>query len=621
MKGCDLMYKNLYFNHPLNEFLEFVRSRERYFGKDYCSSLSFLLLYLNYDSKHNFLRQYLIDNTKENYIDLNLSAMKLNSEHYEEIPKDVTINDITISVSSHFHDLLNKTFKEKDLSKSSLSSFIYSIFFENDNPIFIEFFNIFIPNGYNDLKASFLEYISSHEESISDKKIPDELSPYLYFREDKYEFNNCEYRDYLYEIAWSSFFKSCKNKVAIFQNNSFDTESFINGFGYELSHEIAPSKFKGYKIANLDLNTIADLEPEPFSKILKDIHKFVIENKIILYLKDFYLAAIDYEKDNMAYFYELIDYFTDPKVLIIANGTQDSFSMILNNMEIAKYFMFYSLNEPESAEIQDAIKSHIKILSYFHGVIIEKLLYNRALTYVNVFLSSSVFQSLYSTLDVSMNCARMDNRYIVEEKDLKGTFNIFFKEYDKWTPESKELSAVHEAGHYVVSRFCKNIRKFQNVQYINIVPIGDMGGFNLLENNSHNIKTTDYKFYLEYIASLLGGRAAEELFLKSVSSGASSDLEMATEVANSMILNHVSKKSSKKIASNENMQSEKSINYVSRESTKIIRQAYKLAKHVLVKKQDYLLGLADYLLEHKVIDVAELKEHEANEDGHVVWKD
>ena len=133
-----------------------------------------------------------------------------------------------------------------------------------------------------------------------------------------------------------------------------------------------------------------------------------------------------------------------------------------------------------------------------------------------------------------------------------------------------------------------------------------------------------YEFYREYIAGDLGGRAAEELFIKKISSGAEMDLQQATKTANDMVANLSLKKGiffKRRIQANENMKTEKSLNKVSKESNRILQEAYKLSIHILNEHQDYVLGLAQYLLDHKIVDVKELKDHEVKENGHIYWKD
>lgn len=93
------------------------------------------------------------------------------------------------------------------------------------------------------------------------------------------------------------------------------------------------------------------------------------------------------------------------------------------------------------------------------------------------------------------------------------------------------ITAYHEAGHAIVSRLMANS---DPVHMITIIPRGRAGGFTAYipeEENSYYSK----KGLLDRLAILLGGRAAEEVILTDISSGASNDIERATQLARYMI--------------------------------------------------------------------------------------
>ena len=97
--------------------------------------------------------------------------------------------------------------------------------------------------------------------------------------------------------------------------------------------------------------------------------------------------------------------------------------------------------------------------------------------------------------------------------------------------KDKNLTAYHEAGHAVVSKF---LPTQENVKEISIIPRGLAGGYTMY-------KTNEDKYYIsktemeERIVALLGGRAAEKIALNDISTGASNDIEVATELAKDMV--------------------------------------------------------------------------------------
>ena len=99
------------------------------------------------------------------------------------------------------------------------------------------------------------------------------------------------------------------------------------------------------------------------------------------------------------------------------------------------------------------------------------------------------------------------------------------------TEKEKRLTAYHEAGHAITSWYCPTN---DPVHQISIIPRGAAGGYTMYlpdKDASYVTKTA----MQERIVSLLGGRVAELLVLDDISTGASNDLERATETARAMV--------------------------------------------------------------------------------------
>ena len=97
--------------------------------------------------------------------------------------------------------------------------------------------------------------------------------------------------------------------------------------------------------------------------------------------------------------------------------------------------------------------------------------------------------------------------------------------------KDKRLTAYHEAGHAVVSRY---LPTQTNVKEVSIIPRGIAGGYTMYKSNEdkYYISKTEMQ---EKLIALLGGRAAERLVLDDISTGASNDIEVATQIARDMV--------------------------------------------------------------------------------------
>ena len=100
-----------------------------------------------------------------------------------------------------------------------------------------------------------------------------------------------------------------------------------------------------------------------------------------------------------------------------------------------------------------------------------------------------------------------------------------------YSEKDKKLTAYHETGHAVVSRY---LPTQTNVKEISIIPRGVAGGYTMYKSDEdkYYISKTEMQ---EKLIALLGGRAAEKLVLNDISTGASNDIEVATKIARDMV--------------------------------------------------------------------------------------
>ena len=173
--------------------------------------------------------------------------------------------------------------------------------------------------------------------------------------------------------------------------------------------------------------------------------------------------------------------------------------------------------------------------------------------------------------------------------------------------KDKKLTAYHEAGHAVVSKFLKTN---EGVKEVSIIPRGVAGGYTMY-------KTNEDKFYVsktemeERLISLLGGRAAEKLALDDISTGASNDLEVATKIARDMVTIYGMSSEIGPISLKvddpyelqlygKNLEDE-----VGTEIRKLVDVAYVKAQQILTQNMDILDKIAQELIKKEVISEEE----------------
>ena len=184
--------------------------------------------------------------------------------------------------------------------------------------------------------------------------------------------------------------------------------------------------------------------------------------------------------------------------------------------------------------------------------------------------------------------------------------------------KEQKLVAFHEAGHAVVSRF---LPTQDPVHQISIVPRGMAGGYTMYrptEDKSFMSRTE----MVENIVSLLGGRVAEQLVLNDISTGASNDIERATQIARSMVTKSGMSERIGTITLGSSQEevflgrdfaqakeySEETANLIDEEVKSIIDFAYKKAEEILKANMEKLTKVANVLLEKEKIDGDEFDE-------------
>ena len=175
--------------------------------------------------------------------------------------------------------------------------------------------------------------------------------------------------------------------------------------------------------------------------------------------------------------------------------------------------------------------------------------------------------------------------------------------------KDKKLTAYHEAGHAIVSKF---LPTQQDVKEVSIITRGVAGGYTMY-------KTNEDKYYIsktemeEKLIALLGGRAAEKLALDDISTGASNDIEVATQIARDMVTVYgmSDKIGPISLKTDEPYEMQPFGDHIGdsigEEVKKLIDTAYYQAQQILSQHMDKLDAVANTLLEKEIISAEEFQ--------------
>lgn len=136
--------------------------------------------------------------------------------------------------------------------------------------------------------------------------------------------------------------------------------------------------------------------------------------------------------------------------------------------------------------------------------------------------------------EAAILAARANKKFIGNNELYEGVNKVIMGPQKKSrvvTESDKRITAYHEAGHAIVAKLCPEC---DPVQEVSIIPRGNAAGYTMTRPDNDDAHMTKNKI-LDFICMALGGRAAEELVIKDITTGASNDLERVTEITKRMI--------------------------------------------------------------------------------------
>ncbi len=222
--------------------------------------------------------------------------------------------------------------------------------------------------------------------------------------------------------------------------------------------------------------------------------------------------------------------------------------------------------------------------------------------------------------EAALLAARNGRKAITGDDIEEATIKVMVgpeKKSRKMDDREKKLTAYHEAGHAVTNFF---LPLLDPVHQVSIIPRGSAGGYTMsvpTDDKSYMSK----KVMLENLVTLLGGRVAEELIMGDISTGASNDIERATNLAKSMVTKYgMSDKLGTVMYGSSNNEvflgmdygrardySEATAAAIDKEVYDIISEAYAEARRLLTEHKDLLHKLSQYLIVNEKIDAPEFQ--------------
>ena len=185
------------------------------------------------------------------------------------------------------------------------------------------------------------------------------------------------------------------------------------------------------------------------------------------------------------------------------------------------------------------------------------------------------------------------------------------------TEKEKKLTAFHEAGHAVLAKL---VDKTSHIHKVSIIPRGRAGGYTMYVPDEDKMYTSKNEM-LDRIIVMLGGRVAEELTMDDISTGASSDIQRATDIARQMVTKYGMSEAIGPVSYDDGGEvfigrdfahskaySEKTSADIDAEVKHIMTLQYRKTEQILTENMAVLTRVAEKLLEKETIDGQEFEE-------------
>ncbi|MBO5285891.1 MAG: ATP-dependent zinc metalloprotease FtsH [Clostridia bacterium] len=226
---------------------------------------------------------------------------------------------------------------------------------------------------------------------------------------------------------------------------------------------------------------------------------------------------------------------------------------------------------------------------------------------------------LENLLNEAAILAARDNRKAITNKDLYEGINKVTmgpaRKSKLVTETDKRLTAYHESGHAVLAKLLKNCHP---VHEVTIIPRGQAGGYTAMRPDNDDSYNTKNQF-LDIITMSLGGRVAEELVIKDISTGAYGDIRQVTEMAKHMVVDYgmsdavgaINYGSNGEVFIGRDMAShvtysEKTASLIDSEVKRIVDEALEKARKLLSENRALLDVMARVLIEKQTIYAEEV---------------
>lgn len=339
---------------------------------------------------------------------------------------------------------------------------------------------------------------------------------------------------------------------------------------------------------------------------------------VILVINDFDVlidSRTSQENVNSQVAFKMVELFQDSNVRILATISEDSYTAytVYEEKAIENNFYIKALSETRYNQFKKFIMPSIKrILNKSSSI--DDAGFEKLRTYAGLYEYDNKFKHAYHLIEDAAIVAKEHNRRKIIAQDFNQVYAEAFRELETYDKKQVHATAIHEVGHYIVYYYLKKLKyKLHDVVTVTILPVWD-GALGFNQSSFEEPIDFDAKYCEARVLISLGGRAAEDIFCHTLSTGCSSDMQTAVNAVQQGLTYGVFDEEFKYVSMiSADLDSvlvltpeEKSD--LHQEITTKINELYKKAKMILTSHADEVRALTEALEEQKILSKAEIEQ-------------